>query len=151
MTDPHAASIVFNSAVPTTMVPIEVTHTVLATPDKIAQISSLKTPFSDTVLDLINFFGETYRNVFQFSSPPLHDAVAVVYVTNPEIFVSKSMHVDVELCSQFSLGQTVCDVWGQCGKPANVTVAMQVDVEHCWRIILGAIERCNATSPLNCR
>lgn len=149
MSDPHAASIVFNSGAPVTMVPIEVTHTVLASPEVIERISRLKTPFSDRVVDLINFFADTYKSVFQFDCPPIHDAVAVAYVIQPHIFRSRKLRVDVELCSPLSKGQTVCDVWGHSGRPANVKVVQTVDVQACWELIIDAIERCNESSPLN--
>lgn len=149
MTDPHAASIVFNSGVPTTLVPIDVTHTVLASPDIVRRISLLGTPFSECVVDLITFFATTYMSVFQFDYPPIHDAVAVAYVTDPQIFVTEMLRVDVELCSSFSKGQTVCDVWGQTGRPSNIRVARHVQVLECWDIIMKGIESCNKTSPLN--
>ena len=149
MTDPHAASIVFNSGVPTTLVPIDVTHTVLASPNIVSRISCLKTPFSECVVDLITFFASTYKSVFQFDCPPMHDAVAVAYVSDPQIFVAEMLRVDVELCSSFSKGQTVCDVWGQTGRPPNIRVARHVQVLVCWDVIMEAIESCNRTSPLN--
>ncbi len=36
------------------------------------------------------------------------------------------MRVDVETSSQLTAGQTVCDVWGRSGLPANVDVARRV-------------------------
>ena len=36
------------------------------------------------------------------------------------------MRVDVETSSQLAAGQTVCDVWGHSGLPANVDVARRV-------------------------
>lgn len=36
------------------------------------------------------------------------------------------MRVDVETSSQLTAGQTVCDVWGRSGLPANVGVARRV-------------------------
>lgn len=149
MTDPHAASIVFNSGAPATMVPIEVTHTVLASPQIVESIACLQSPFSERVVDLIRFFADTYESVFQFESPPIHDAVAVAYVIAPHIFVTTRLRVDVELCSSLSRGQTICDVWRQSGRQENVVVAHRVEVGDCWDLILDAIECCNRTSPLN--
>lgn len=128
---------------------MQVTHIVLATPAVRGQISQLQSPFSTTVLDLLEFFAATYREVFKFEHPPLHDPVAVVHVLRPELFQSELMRVDVETSSSLSSGQTVCDTWQQSSKPKNVTVAQSVDVDACWGIILESIARCDASSTLN--
>ena len=36
--------------------------------------------------DLLLFFADTYKRVFSFDDPPLHDPVAVAYVAAPELF-----------------------------------------------------------------
>ena len=48
--------IVFDSGVEVAMVPLEVTHTALATPAVCSEIKALGTPFADMILDLIHFF-----------------------------------------------------------------------------------------------
>jgi inosine-uridine nucleoside N-ribohydrolase len=128
---------------------LQVTHTVLATPNVTASIAALKSRFSDKVLELLQFFATTYREVFLFEHPPVHDPVAVVYVLRPEIFKGRLMRVDIEVSSQICSGQTVCDIWGQSGKRKNVMVLESVDVGSCWHEILEGIARCNFLSGLN--
>jgi hypothetical protein len=77
------------------------------------------------------------------------DPVAVAYVVRPELFECRRMRVDIETCSPLSYGQTVCDVWGQSGRPANVNVALRVDVAGFWELLLDAVGRADAVSPLN--
>lgn len=132
-----------------TLVRLQVTHTVLATPAVREQIGRLKTAFGKTTLDLLEFFTTSYREVFKFEHPPVHDPVAVVYVVQPELFKSEMMRVDVETSSSLSSGQTVCDVWHQSDRPNNVTVVHSVDVDACWDIILDSVKRCDASSTLN--
>ena len=43
-------------------------------------------PFKLLVEQLLTFFASTYRSVFKFQDPPLHDPCAVAYVIAPEIF-----------------------------------------------------------------
>ncbi|GFR41739.1 hypothetical protein Agub_g2492 [Astrephomene gubernaculifera] len=243
-TDPEAARIVFEFGMPITMVPLEVTHTVLATPEVLAAIGSGRTnirsssgssvdnggstaacevgldadapctgttatstpsiapseggdvvvadaqggggaaaaaeaeaggttgvngagsrgsnghgsgsgcngvapsPFRHTIQQLLLFFAKTYRRVFRFEHPPLHDPVAVAYVIRPDHFECQHMRVDVETVSQLSYGQTVCDVWGQSRLPPNVNVALRVDVAGFWEVMLEAVGRADAVSPL---
>ena len=84
--DPEAAKIVFESAVPLVMIPIEVTHTALATPSVIQRICAPRTPFLSLVREILLFFKDTNKSVFGFDSPPLHDPTAVAYVIAPHIF-----------------------------------------------------------------
>lgn len=128
---------------------MQVTHTVLATPSVKHRVEALSSPFGRTTLDLLDFFTTTYRQVFKFDYPPVHDPVAVVYVLRPDLFVAQLMRVDVETSSTLSPGQTVCDVWEQSKKPKNVTVVQSVDVKACWDIILDSITICDSSSTLN--
>ncbi|GLI71031.1 hypothetical protein VaNZ11_016148 [Volvox africanus] len=171
-TDPEAAKIVFESGVPLTMVPLEVTHTVLATPKVLEamggrcgsaastaaaataaglpMLSPTISPFRHTIQQLLLFFAESYREVFHFEYPPLHDPVAVAWIIRPGLFECRRMRVDVETCSSLSYGQTVCDIWCQSRRPANVNVALKVDVEGFWELLLAAVARADAVSPLQC-
>ncbi|KAG2485147.1 hypothetical protein HYH03_016133 [Edaphochlamys debaryana] len=106
-------------------------------------------PFRSAVQQLLLFFAATYRRVFHFQHPPLHDPVAVAYVLAPALFTARAMRVDVEVASPLSAGQTVCDVWGQAQAPPNATVALRVEAEGFWGLLLEAIARADAVSPLN--
>ncbi|CAD7699556.1 unnamed protein product [Ostreobium quekettii] len=148
--DPEAAKIVFQSGVPLTMVPLEVTHTALVTDMVLKRIVTDKpSPFRRMLGDLVTFFAQTYKQVFQFDHPPLHDPCAVAAVIDPGIFQVKVMHVDIETCSLLSPGQTVCDIWGQSGKPANCGVAMTMDVAKFWNLVLDGVAAADRVSPLN--
>ncbi len=84
--DPEAAKIVFECGVPLTMVPLEVTHRALATPGVLQRLTARPTPFLQLMHKLLLFFAQTYRDVFSFEHPPLHDPLAVFYVACPEAF-----------------------------------------------------------------
>ena len=84
--DPEAAKIVFECGAPVTMVPLEVTHTALATPAVMQRLAVRSTPFLGLMHKLLMFFAQTYKQVFSFEHPPLHDPLAVFYVSCPEAF-----------------------------------------------------------------
>ena len=136
--DPEAAHIVFESALDITMIPLEVTHTLLADEVIMKQIGR-DTPFRNTICELLNFFRDTYKKVFDFDDPPLHDPAAVFYVLHPEAFRTKRMRVDIERGSLLSRGQTVCDVYGRSQKPPNARVALSVDVPLFWKHMVAAV------------
>ncbi|KAK9808375.1 hypothetical protein WJX73_008616 [Symbiochloris irregularis] len=145
--DPEAAKVVFESGVKVVMVPLEVTHTALATDDIIADICP-HAPFGRLVKDIILYFAETYRTVFNFQAPPLHDPCAVAYVARPDIFQVQHMRVDVETSSSLTAGQTVCDVWGQSPLPPNVHVAKVMDVASFWAMMKESIQTASQQSQI---
>ena len=60
--------IVFDSGL-VTMVPLEVTHTALVTPDILETLRQMGTPFGSLIVDLLTFFQNTYADVFGFKDP----------------------------------------------------------------------------------
>ena len=147
--DPEAAKAVYGAGIPFYQVPLNVTHTALVTPEIIERIAEMKTPFADLVVDLMMFFAETYKDVFEFDCPPLHDPLAVAYVICPELFKTKLMNVEIETNSSFCDGCTVCDYYGTTGRPKNATVCLQVDVPQFWELMISSLAKANENSPLN--
>ena len=85
--DPEAAKVVFESGLPVVMVPLEVTHTALATPSILESIvTNDPSQFLLLVKEIILYFSDTYRSVFSFKDPPIHDPCAVYYVAQPQHF-----------------------------------------------------------------
>lgn len=146
--DPEAAHIVFESGADVTMVPLEVTHTALVTPEVRAALMGTGSRFCRLVDELLQFFADTYRDVFQFDDPPLHDPCAVFYVLQPDLFNSKLLRVDVETSSPLSAGQTICDVWHQSNKPPNVRVCTEMNVPRFWEEMVAAVRRADSVCPL---
>ena len=133
------------------MIPLNVTHTALLTPDMHTRLRGhnpassdsdlpAKTPLRHTLSTLVQFFADAYRSTFGFTSgPPLHDALTIAYISRPDLFRTTRYRVDVD-CSphgSLSMGQTVVDVWnyricddswGSSGK--NALVAEEVDVSN---------------------
>jgi len=147
--DPEAAKIIFEAGMDLTMVPLEVTHTALVTPEVQIRIEKMKTKFSTLLIDLLNFFSTTYRDVFGFEYPPLHDPVAVFYCIQPTMFKTKLMRVDIEVSSLLTSGRTVCDIYNMKKMEPNVNVALGVEITKFWDTLIEALESANKVSKLN--
>ncbi|MBC8215427.1 MAG: nucleoside hydrolase [Candidatus Marinimicrobia bacterium] len=140
--DPHAAEIVFNGAsqdYKLVMIPLEVTHRVLVTPDIFRRVRSLG-EFGLLCEDLLLFFKDPYEPVFGFPPPPLHDPCAVYYVTNPEQFTTRLVNVEIETSSPLSLGQTVADMYSRTDRTPNVIVGTDINTERFWETMLEALK-----------
>ncbi|HYT34503.1 MAG TPA: nucleoside hydrolase, partial [Ktedonobacteraceae bacterium] len=137
--DPEAAAIVFGCGRPITMSPLEVTHQALATDEVTGRLRAAHGTVADFAADLLIFFGDTYRNVFGFPAPPVHDPCAVVAVIEPHILQAHAMHVEIETTGEWTTGRTVCDVYGVLGKPTNARVGYALDVPRFWEMVIGTI------------
>jgi len=147
MVDPEAAKIVFESGVDLVMIPIEVSHTALVTEEIIKRISMMNSQFSELLVDLLLYFKQTYKDVFKFDNPPLHDPLAVAYVIDPTLFKTELMRVDIETMSPLCRGRTLCDIYHMSYAPKNVNVALSVNVTKFWDLLLDALALANAKSP----
>ena len=124
--DPEAAREVFGSGLPITMSGLDVTHQAGAGPEERERLRSLGR-VGEVVAELLEFFAGTYKNVFGFDSPPLHDPVAVAAVFRPELLKTRPMRVDVECGSDLTRGETVCDYYGVTDKEPNTKVGVELD------------------------
>ncbi|ALG11278.1 nucleoside hydrolase [Kibdelosporangium phytohabitans] len=139
--DPEAADAVLNSGLQVTMCGLDVTHQATATPDVFDRLTAMRTPTADILTDLLRFFASAYHDVFGMPDPPVHDPVAVAAVAAPELLRVVEAPVAVELTGTYTRGATVVDLHGVTGKPANASVALELDRAKFWDMVLAAIER----------
>ncbi|MFJ6940376.1 nucleoside hydrolase [Streptomyces sp. NPDC101132] len=137
--DPEAADIVFRSGVPVTMCGLNVTHQALATPDVLARLEGLGTELGRTCVELMTYFAGTYRRLYGFTAPPLHDPVAVARVLDPAIVHCVEAGVTVELRGEYTRGATVVDLHGYLGHPPNARVALTLNRDLFWNHLINAV------------
>ena len=137
--DPEAAAIVFECGRPLTMSPLEVTHQALATGEVLDRLRAANRPVASFAADLLTFFGDTYRNVFGFPAPPVHDPCAVAAVIDPDILQAHTIRVEIETEGEWTSGRTVCDIYGVLGKEPNVRVGYALDVPRFWEMLISTI------------
>ena len=93
--DPHAAAIVFDAGIPTTVLSLDVTHTVRAEPERIARLRAIPGPYPQMMADLLaagNLLEARWKNGLM---APMHDPSTVVYLLAPHIFETKPCRVSV--------------------------------------------------------
>ncbi|MET9963429.1 nucleoside hydrolase [Streptomyces sp. NPDC006326] len=138
-TDPEAADIVFRSGVPLTMCGLNVTHQALATREVLARFEDLGTELGRTCAELLTFFASTYRTLWGFPDPPLHDPVAVARVLDPQIVHCVEANVVVELHGRYTRGATVVDLHRYVDRPVNALVAVTLEAELFWDRMVAAV------------
>ena len=139
--DPEAAHIVFNERWPLTMVGLDVTHEALATPDVAATIAAVGTGPARFVGELLEFFGETYKDQQGFEFPPVHDPCAVAFVIDRSVMSVTQVPLDIELGGTLTLGMTVADFRAPAPADCTTHVARGLDHAKFWALVVDAIER----------
>ena len=136
--DPEAARVVFESGLPITMVGLDITHQAGAGPEERERLRAAGR-VGEVAAGLLEFFGGTYKSVFGFDAPPVHDAVAVAAVVEPQILEARPMRVDIECESELTRGETVCDFYGMLDKPPNAEVGVSLDTEAFFELLHRAL------------
>lgn len=150
LVDPEAASFVFNeSNVEIYMVPLDVTDTAEAVPWVMDRIEAVGSYFCKLVLSWLKFAKKTTGKRKKRLGPPLHDVCAAAFLINPDLFEHRLMRVDVETNSPLCTGQTICDFYGYSDKRKNVDVALKMDLEKFWEMVIESISKANSISPAN--
>lgn len=105
--DPHAAEIVFKSGLPLIMFGLNATHQCALSEAEMMELGEIDSEIQALIKGLNKYvFGEDQIRT-RGGTLTLHDAVALAYLLDENIAELKSAHVDCELNSPFSRGQTV--------------------------------------------
>lgn len=127
--DPHAAHLVFSSGIPLVVMPLDVTHQVLTTRQRLAAIGALGSPVARVVVELLEFFERYDEQKYGSDGGPLHDPCVIAYLLQPTLFAGRHCNVAIECASELTLGMTVVDWWGVSQRPANAMVMRTVDAD----------------------
>jgi purine nucleosidase len=124
--DPEAAEIVMQSGVALTVVPLDVTHQVLADApwrDDLLQCGGAQ---GRLAAQIVGSHGLPERSRFS-GAVPMHDPCVMLYLLAPALFDGRRVNVVVECAGPRSRGQTVVDWHGVSGRPANALFLRSVD------------------------
>ena len=109
--DPHAAHEVFQFDVPIHIVPLDATHQVILTGERLhAETDKRETPISRFLKDATQACMEFYREHIGFWGLHIHDALPIGMLTCPDYFESVPVHVQVETEGTLTSGMTVADL-----------------------------------------
>ncbi|MCC8375383.1 MULTISPECIES: uridine-preferring nucleoside hydrolase UriH [Photorhabdus] len=144
-TDPEAAHIVFNEKWPLTMVGLDLTHQARATSEIIKAISRINTKASRFVVELLEYYGESYQKRHGFNCPPIHDPCAVAYVIDPTVMTTQKVPVNIELNGTLTVGMTVADFRYPPSEDCHTQVAVKLDQQRFWQLIIDALKNIGDT------
>ena len=109
--DPHAAQEVFDADIPIDIAPLDATHQVVLTGERLhAEADNRSDRVSQFLKDATHACMEFYRQHVGFWGFHIHDALPIGMLTHPDYFESVSAHVQVETEGVLTDGMTVSDL-----------------------------------------
>ncbi len=139
--DPHAAQLVFTSGVPIVVMPLDVTHKALTTPERRERFAALGSAAGLAVAGWLDFYDRWDMDKYELPGGPLHDPTVIAYLLDPSLFEGKLVHVDVITDSGPTQGMTVVDWWGVTDQAANATVMANVNADGFFDLLVERIGR----------
>lgn len=139
--DPHAAKIILQSGISTTMVGLNVTQKPLVFKKHLKKIYQKKSPISEFIIKILNHYIAVHKKFFKIDGCAIHDALAVAVAINRNIVKTKKLYVDVELNEGLTQGATIVDYYGVLGKESNIDVCVDVDSELFLSMLLNNLQK----------
>jgi len=140
--DPEAADVVFKSGVSLTVMPLDLTHTLLLHHrHKIA----LEGPsvVQKAISGWVSFFERYDLEKYGSGGAPLHDPSVIAYLIDPSLFTGKAVNVVIECESKLTRGMSVMDWWGVTDRRPNAYVVGTADVDGFFDLLSSHIRRFN--------
>jgi len=126
--DPEAAKIVLQSGLNIRIVPLDVTTKTLFGENELNRLPNTRIGrFVDSLVRRTLPHQTAIRKLPGF---PMHDPLALAAIVDPSLLTYSETFVDVETMPGISAGQTIADFRDVWHKPANASVAVDVDVER---------------------
>ncbi|WP_425964985.1 nucleoside hydrolase [Rhizobium nepotum] len=131
--DPHAASIIFDSGLPITMLGLDVTRQATVTQDMICQVQAIDTTVAAEAAHLLINYGS--------KDPCLHDPAAIAWMLAPALFETIKAHVSICTDAGPAAGQVVAAVSTRhlAGRKPNCTVVTGVDAQEFRQMFVSAL------------
>ncbi|TMJ59864.1 MAG: nucleoside hydrolase [Alphaproteobacteria bacterium] len=132
--DPFAAALVFDSSAPITMIPLDLTHQVLSTPERIERVRALGNRCGEAAAMLMEP-PPARRGRGRRPTYALHDPCVIAYLLAPELFEGGEVNVAIETQSPLTLGMTVVDWRGISGRRPNARVMTRIDADGFYTLL----------------
>jgi inosine-uridine nucleoside N-ribohydrolase len=141
--DPDAARIVVRAGLrDLVLVPLDATHRALLSSADCVRLREGGTPAALAAADIIEGRIAAYDHLQPMDTAgtaPVHDALAVAYLVDPDVVRGRRAHVDVESSGELTLGRTVIDTQDRFGLEPNSFVALDADARRFGDLLLATL------------
>jgi purine nucleosidase len=129
--DPDAAHIVLSAGIPTTLMPLDLTHQLRLDAPRRATLHALDTSAARAIATL--FAAD--------EAAPLHDPCVIAHLLQPGLFAGPHLNVAIETQGALTLGMTVIDRRARTKRPANATWLDQARPDDFFDLLFARLAR----------
>ncbi len=141
LVDPQAAEIVFRCGCPITVMGLDVTHQVLATPNRRDRIRAIDNEVARATVGMLDFFNRHDTVKYGSMGAPLHDPCTIAFLLKPDLFEGKFCNISIETESELTMGNTAVDFWHVTDRPKNATWMHAVDADGFYDLLIERLAR----------
>lgn len=138
--DPEAADIVLRAGIKTTLLPLDVTHKMRSTPQRLSAMRALGNRCGVATAEMLEFSEAFDLRKYGWDGAPLHGPCVPAFMLAPEMFSGRQINVSVELSGTLTSGMTVADWWQITDRPKNVFYVTDGDPVAYYDLLLTSLE-----------
>ncbi len=140
--DPYAAKVIVDCGKKTTLMTLDITHQVLATPSNIKRLQMIGNNQATQVANMMEATIDFDVVHIGLEGRAIHDACVPIYLLHPELFTSRPAHIHVETAKGESFGNSIISFYPR-HIPNNpwLFVPTVIDGEGVFNVIMERLER----------
>jgi len=139
--DPDAAEVLLSSGIPLTLLPLDLTHQVRLTRERLLRLREIDTAAARAVAVMFSDADGNPQREREEEGIPLHDPCVIAHLLRPELFRGRRINVEVETASPLTLGMTVADWFRATTRPSNALWLNEADAEGFFSLLLERLAR----------
>ncbi len=139
--DPQAAEVVLKSGVKLTYLPLDVTHKILTSDERLKQIAALNNNASKVVGDILNEYIKGDMEHYGIPGGPVHDATVIAYLLKPELFSGRQVNLLIDSREGPTFGQTIVDWHDGLKQPKNAFWVENGDAQGFFNLLTERLAR----------
>jgi len=139
--DPEAAAVLLASGVPLTLLPLDLTHQVLMTRDRLLSLRTVDTAAARAVCTMFGDADGNPQRERERDGIPLHDPCVIAHLMDPALFRGRLINVAVETASPLTAGMTVADWFGATDRAPNATWLNEADADRFFALLRERLSR----------
>jgi purine nucleosidase len=139
--DAVATDIVLRSGAKLTLLPLDATHKVISTPERMQVLRDMDNRTGPQTAIMLKASEAFDMARFGWAGAPLHDPCTIAYLLKPELFSGREVNVTVETESELTLGMTVVDWWKSTDRKPNATFMTEADGEGFYELLFERLRR----------
>ncbi len=136
--DPEAASRVFSSGVPITLLPLDITHQAVLTAAEFEELSATG-EIGSTLASMIRFYEDKHVLDYGEGFSPMHDVLATLQLSRPDAMTYVSGRLTVDCSDSISRGATLINTSLDPAVVKNAQVGVDLDREVFARTLIDSV------------